>query len=622
MSTSILKFPDSEFPNVICTKLTVKPETTTFKWSPVFKHPTIIIAGAVDSARTVVIGGQAGVLGSIPFVVGNSQGTWFYDIFVAGNMYVGMALETQDFSTIAGAVVSRLLTVTEGDKVRFTLNLLNMLTIRHEAGDGVHLSTVVCDLTPYIGQTIYYWASTAAGFTMSIQVLNDIRFCITVDPDGTVQLSTFINNTTVTIPMGGGEINNGINVGSGAGVFAQKNGVDLEFKSLTNTDTLVSIVPGATEINLGINQGNITQVGTLSGGSLGVGFGAINVSAPITTTEKITGGCLDIDNLRLDGNALSSLDTNGNISLLPDGSGEALVKADPVSNLGIATKQYVDAKASAGTISGGTNVGIGQGVFAQTNTPNLEFKSLKNNDTLISVTSTTTEVIIDVNEANITQVGALNAGSITAGFGDINNGTSQITTGQVNVDNLRLDGNTLSTAPATSGNVNIIPDGSGEVILKNNPVSALGAATKQYVDAVAGTAGGSHPSNMIFNNNTVGITIEDNVDNAIYNVGVSYKVNNFTAAVGNYIMELRDHMVIISNNVTTIVYLPAANAKAGKHYIIVRNYPMQGGELWTNPALRVIPNGTDCIEFDNFVGLPPFSEIQIISDGIDRWRIL
>ena len=38
--------------------------------------------------------------------------------------------------------------------------------------------------------------------------------------------------------------------------------------------------------------------------------------------------------------------TNGNINILPDGSGEVLLKADPSSNLGAVTKQYVDAIAS------------------------------------------------------------------------------------------------------------------------------------------------------------------------------------------------------------------------------------------------------------------------------------
>jgi len=42
-----------------------------------------------------------------------------------------------------------------------------------------------------------------------------------------------------------------------------------------------------------------------------------------------------------------------------------------------------------------------------------------------------------------------------------------------------------STAP---GNISILPNGNGLVLLKADPSSALGAATKQYVDGVASSA--------------------------------------------------------------------------------------------------------------------------------------
>ena len=50
------------------------------------------------------------------------------------------------------------------------------------------------------------------------------------------------------------------------------------------------------------------------------------------------------------------------------------------------------------------------------------------------------EVDVGIVQTDITSVGALDAGSITSNFGDINNGTSSITTGQLNVDNIQIDG--------------------------------------------------------------------------------------------------------------------------------------------------------------------------------------
>jgi len=62
--------------------------------------------------------------------------------------------------------------------------------------------------------------------------------------------------------------------------------------------------------------------------------------------------------------------------------------------------------------------------------------------------------------SSLTTVGALNSGSITSGFGAINNGASAITTtglitgGNLTVDNLNINGNTISS---TSGDINITP---------------------------------------------------------------------------------------------------------------------------------------------------------------------
>ncbi len=75
-----------------------------------------------------------------------------------------------------------------------------------------------------------------------------------------------------------------------------------------------------------------------------------NSSVTISDADVISGATqLNVDNLRLDGNTLSSTDTDGNINLSPDGTGEVqatkalILNADATQNLEAVTKQQLDA---------------------------------------------------------------------------------------------------------------------------------------------------------------------------------------------------------------------------------------------------------------------------------------
>lgn len=70
--------------------------------------------------------------------------------------------------------------------------------------------------------------------------------------------------------------------------------------------------------------------------------GNINVSGVITATSgnfttSISGILLDIDNLRLDANTLSSTNSNGNIIIQPAGSGQIIASGVFIANTGTIT---------------------------------------------------------------------------------------------------------------------------------------------------------------------------------------------------------------------------------------------------------------------------------------------
>lgn len=123
---------------------------------------------------------------------------------------------------------------------------------------------------------------------------------------------------------------------------------------------------------------DVTGVAQITSSTGTISFDNENlVTTGALTTGSFSTGLLNVDNIRIDGNTISSTDTNGNIELVPNGTGII----DLQKSL----------QALAATFTG--NVGV---------------------------------------------------------------------TGQLNVDNLRLDGNTLSSTDS-NGNVTITPDGTGLV---------------------------------------------------------------------------------------------------------------------------------------------------------------
>jgi hypothetical protein len=82
-----------------------------------------------------------------------------------------------------------------------------------------------------------------------------------------------------------------------------------------------------------------------------IGIGTISPTVKLDVAGTIKGTQLNVDNLQLDGNIISSTDTNGTIDLLPNGTGivQATTKLSFRSNAQDATGSLAEYRASVST---------------------------------------------------------------------------------------------------------------------------------------------------------------------------------------------------------------------------------------------------------------------------------
>lgn len=261
----------------------------------------------------------------------------------------GQALVTDGSGTVTFTDVAATLTV-DSDSATADVELLTD-DLRIIGGEG--LNTAVAKSGTDVTLTISGEDATAAGSpgaaNKGVASFDSVNFTLT---------NGWVESKPITITAADGNTldkaaGEGLTVSAGEGIDTTITSGELRIAAELATTSNIGVA-SFSNANFATSSGVVTikdggvANAELANSTITLGSSTLTLGATTTVVSGLTQ--LNVDNIRIDGNVISSTDTNGSIGLNPNGSGAVNVNNSRISNVtdptqaqDAATKAYVDA---------------------------------------------------------------------------------------------------------------------------------------------------------------------------------------------------------------------------------------------------------------------------------------
>jgi len=329
---------------------------------------------------------------------------------------------------------------------------------------------------------------------------------------------------------------------------------------------------------------NVTTVGALNSGSITSGFGTIDTgSSTITTTGLITGGSLDIDDVLINGSNIGHTDDTdlltvasgvltvaGEVSMttLDIGGTNVTSTAAELNILDGVTSTAAELNILDGVTSTATELNILDGDTSATSTTVADADRVVLNDggTMKQVAVTDLAAYFDdeiTAMSNLVTTGALNSGSISSGFGNIDIGSSNLTaTGTISLGATSFNDNAITnvgdialdsiSADGTDINVAVSDNSATAFTIKQGSDAYLIVDTANSSESVSIGTGISGTA-ITLGHSTSEVTVADNLT-----VTGDLTVSGTTTTVNSTTVNLNDHNIVLDTGNSTSAVINGA----------------------------------------------------------------